>query len=61
MTKEQKLTSLKVRLNKIKTRGKDEDCPGVRRKIERQIRNLEKEQGYTAITQIAKIWIKRRS
>ena len=43
MTKEQKLTKLKVRLNTIKARGKDEDCPGVRRKIERQIRNLEKE------------------
>lgn len=45
MIKEQKLTSLKVRLNAIKARGKDEDCPGVRRKVERQIRNLEKELG----------------
>lgn len=45
MTKEQKLVSLKVRLNKIKARGDDEDCPGVRRKVERQIRNLEKELG----------------
>lgn len=43
MTKEQKLISLKVRLNAIKARGKDEDCPGVRQKIERQIRNLERE------------------
>ena len=43
MTKEQELTKLKVRLNTIKARGKDEDCPGVRRKIERKIRNLERE------------------
>lgn len=43
MTKEQKLISLKVRLNKIKARGNDEDCPGVRRKVERQIKNLEKQ------------------
>ena len=43
MTKEQKLLSLRVRLNKIKARGKYEDCPGVKTKVERQIRNLEKE------------------
>lgn len=43
MTKEQKLVGLKVRLNTIKARGRYEDCPGVKRKIERQIRNLEKE------------------
>lgn len=32
----------KVRLNKIIARGKNHDCPGVERKIRRQIRNAEK-------------------
>lgn len=42
MTNEQKLNALKVRLNVLKGRGeKNLDCPGVLRKINRKIRNLE--------------------
>lgn len=32
----------RVRLNRIIARGKNHDCPGVERKIRRQIRNEEK-------------------
>jgi len=41
MQKIDKLKVLKVRLNTIISRGKSEEFPGVRRKLERQIRNLE--------------------
>lgn len=41
MQKIDKLKVLKVRLNTIIARGKSEEFPGVRRKLERQIRNLE--------------------
>lgn len=41
MTKEEKLIYLKTRLNTIVTRGKDMDCPGVKKKLIRQIRKLE--------------------
>ena len=40
MTKEDKLKVLEVRLNRVKSQGKHIDCPGVVRKLERQIRNL---------------------
>lgn len=40
MTKEQKKLILINRLNKVKSKGKYTDCPGVVRKLERQIRNL---------------------
>ena len=36
-----KLKILKARLNKIISRGKSEEYPGVRQKLEREIRNLE--------------------
>jgi len=41
MQKTEKLKILKVRLNSIISRGKSEGFPGVRRKLERKIRNLE--------------------
>ena len=41
MIKDGKLTYLKARLQVIKSRGKDIDCPGVVKKLERQIRKLE--------------------
>lgn len=41
MDKESRLTYLKARLQVIKSRGKDVDCPGVVKKLERQIRKLE--------------------
>ena len=41
MQKTEKLKILKVRLNNIISRGKSEEFPGVRRKLERKIRNLE--------------------
>ena len=40
MTNEQKKKILEVRLHKVKARGKHIDCPGVARKLNRQIRNL---------------------
>ena len=42
MTKEEKKLILRTRLNKVKSAGKHIDCPGVVRKIERQLRNLDK-------------------
>lgn len=41
MQKHEKIKVLKARLNTIIARGKTEEFPGVRRKLERQIRNLE--------------------
>jgi hypothetical protein len=41
MQKQEKLEVLKVRLNNIISRGKSNDFPGVKRKLERKIRNLE--------------------
>ena len=40
MTKENKITLLEERLNKLKNSSKDND--GVQRKLERQLRNLKK-------------------
>ena len=42
MTKEQKLALLKDRFKKLEQDPKDIKCPGVRKKLARQIRNLEK-------------------
>lgn len=42
MQKSEKKQILETRLKMIKARGKHEDCPGVVRKLERQIRNLER-------------------
>lgn len=42
MTKAEKKMILEVRLNNILSRGKQFDCPGVMKKLQRQIRNLEK-------------------
>jgi len=42
MTKEEKLMLLKDRYNKLAASPKNIKTPGVRRKLERQIRNLEK-------------------
>ena len=36
-----KLKVLKTRLNRVIARGKSNEQPGVKRKLERQIRNLE--------------------
>ena len=41
MTKEERLIYLKARLQVIKSRGKHLDCPGVVKKLERQIGKLE--------------------
>lgn len=41
MQKKDKLRILKTRLNHIISRGKTNEFPGVKRKLERQIRNLE--------------------
>ena len=41
MTKEQKLALMKDRLSALKNSEKNVKCPGVIRKITRQIRNLE--------------------
>lgn len=41
MQKANKLKVLEARLNMIIARGKTNEFPGVRRKLERQIRNLE--------------------
>ena len=41
MTKEQKKLILVNRLNRVRSQGKYMDCPGVVRKLKRQIRNLE--------------------
>lgn len=42
MTKEIKLAITKDRYNKLKNSDKNIKCPGVMRKLARQIRNLEK-------------------
>lgn len=42
MIKAEKKMILENRLNNIKSRGKHLDCPGVAKKLERQIRNLSK-------------------
>ena len=42
MSKEDRLKILKFRLHVIKERGKSTDSPGVMRKIEREIRRLER-------------------
>lgn len=42
MTKEEKVLTYKVRLNKIKARDEWWKTPGVVKKLERQIRNLNK-------------------
>lgn len=41
MTKEQKLALMKDRLASLKNTEKNVKCPGVVRKINRQIRNME--------------------
>lgn len=41
MQKSDRIKVLKARLNTIIARGKTEEFPGVRRKLERQILNLE--------------------
>lgn len=42
MTKEEKLTLKKGRLDKLSNRDKNVKCPGVLRKLRREVRNLEK-------------------
>ena len=42
MTREEKLALMKDRYNKLETNLKDIKCPGVKRKLARQIRNLSK-------------------
>ncbi len=41
MTKEQKLALMKNRLLTLESSGKNIKCPGVVRKLRRQIRNME--------------------
>lgn len=43
MTDRDKILILKVRLHKLESSAKNSDCPGVVRKLQRQIRNLEKQ------------------
>lgn len=43
MTKQEKAQILKVRLRKLKTRPTATDAPGVIKKVERQLRNLERD------------------
>ena len=43
MTKEQKLALMKEKLNKLQNTPKNLKCPGVLRKLRRQVRNMEKE------------------
>ena len=43
MTKEQILALKKEKLNKLQNTSKNLKCPGVLRKLRRQIRNMEKE------------------
>lgn len=42
MTTAERILILQVRLKKLKSSEKSIDCPGVVRKVERQIRNLQK-------------------
>lgn len=35
-----KLSSMEIRLHRLKNNGRNDDSPGVIRKIERQIRNI---------------------
>lgn len=41
MTKDQKLVLLKERVNKLENRPQNIKCPGVLKKLRRQIRNAE--------------------
>ena len=41
MTKEQKLALMKEKVNKLQNTPKNLKCPGVLRKLRRQVRNLE--------------------
>ena len=41
MTREQKLALMKNRLTVLESNGKNVKCPGVARKLHRQIRNME--------------------
>ena len=43
LTIENKINILKARLNRLNARAMEKDNAGARRKIERQIRNLERE------------------
>ena len=40
-----KLLAAEIRLHKLKNNGRNEDSPGVIRKIEREIRQIKKDQG----------------
>ena len=42
MTKEAKLALAKERLNKLEQSNKNLKCPGVKKKLTRQIRNMER-------------------
>lgn len=42
MNKEQKLALMKNRLSTLEGSGKNSKCPGVVRKLRRQIRNMER-------------------
>ena len=41
----EKLLAMKIRLHKLKNNGRNDDSPGVVRKLERQIRQIEKMEG----------------
>lgn len=41
MTNAEKLFAVKVRLHNLKNNNKNEDSPGVVKKLERKVRNLE--------------------
>ena len=41
MTKDQKVALLKERVNKLENRPQNAKCPGVLKKLRRQLRNME--------------------
>ena len=41
MTKDQKVALLKERVNKLENRSQNIKCPGVLKKLRRQLRNME--------------------
>lgn len=41
----EKLLAMKIRLHKLKNNGRNDDSPGVIKKLERQIRQIEKMEG----------------
>ena len=45
MTREERITQLRMRITRMSHRPQNIKCPGALRKATRQLRNLEKEEG----------------